>query len=82
VLQRSLGKLDERVQLYYLCLWTDRDGKDIYDGRKRRRKGSANKMGVIPRTFRQIFDTIRNAGEGMEYLVRVSMIELYNEKIK
>ena len=46
-------------------------------------EGSLGDMvGVIPRTFKQIFETIRNGDEGMEYLVRVSMLELYNEQIR
>ena len=39
-------------------------------------------MGVIPRSFKQIFETIKNAGEGVQYLVRASMIEIYNEEIR
>lgn len=39
-------------------------------------------MGVIPRSFQQIFNTIRNAGEGVEHLVQVSMLELYNEQLR
>ena len=39
-------------------------------------------MGVIPRSFKQIFETIRSAEKGVEYLVQVSMLELYNEQLR
>ena len=45
-------------------------------------KGGPELIGIIPRTFNQIFDKINNAGENQEYLVRASMLELYNEELK
>ncbi len=44
--------------------------------------GDQDTMGIIPRTFRQIFEKIKEAKEDEEYLVRVSMIEIYNEELK
>lgn len=39
-------------------------------------------LGLIPRSFNQIFEVIDSAGENQDYLVRVSMLELYNENLK
>ncbi len=39
-------------------------------------------MGIIPRTFNQIFERISEANESEEYMIRVSMLEIYNEKLK
>ena len=39
------------------------------------------KKGVIPRTFDQIFGTIEGTGGQKDYLVSISMLELYNEDI-
>lgn len=41
-----------------------------------------SEMGIIPRTFNQIFERIENASESEEYMIRVSMLEIYNEKLK
>lgn len=41
-----------------------------------------NDMGIIPRTFNQIFERISEANESEEYMIRVSMLEIYNEKLK
>lgn len=38
--------------------------------------------GVIPRSFRHIFDTIANAPEDERYLVRASYLEIYQEEIR
>lgn len=70
------------LQLHDLRLRTNGDRENVHDGGQRRGTGEHHQMGVIPRSFQQIFETIRGAGAGVEYLVRVSMIELYNEKIK
>ena len=37
--------------------------------------------GIIPRTFRQIFDAI-GASQDQTFLVRASMLEIYNEEIR
>ena len=41
-----------------------------------------NDMGIIPRTFNQIFEKIEQASDTEEYMIRVSMLEIYNEKLK
>ena len=38
--------------------------------------------GIIPRIVGGIFDRIQNAAEEIEFTVKVSMIEIYNEKIR
>lgn len=43
---------------------------------------SEEDMGIIPWTFKQIFEKIENSSENEEYMVRVSMLEIYNEKLK
>jgi len=39
-------------------------------------------QGIIPRMVRTVFNRIENADENMEFTVKVSMCEIYNEKIK
>lgn len=38
--------------------------------------------GLIPRITSLIFDTISNTLENIEFLIKVSMVEIYMEKIK
>jgi kinesin family protein 11 len=38
-------------------------------------------IGIIPRALAQIFDTLREQADSLEYSVRVSFLELYNEEI-
>jgi hypothetical protein len=38
--------------------------------------------GIIPRSFRHIFDSINGLGKDKEYLVRASFLEIYNEDIR
>ena len=40
------------------------------------------KQGIIPRMVRTVFNRIETASENMEFSVKVSMCEIYNEKIK
>ena len=39
-------------------------------------------QGIIPRMIRTVFNRIQNADENIEFAVKVSMCEIYNEKIK
>jgi len=39
-------------------------------------------QGIIPRMVRTVFNRIENAGENMEFAVKVSFCEIYNERIK
>lgn len=39
-------------------------------------------QGIIPRMVRTVFNRIANADEKLEFAVKVSMCEIYNEKIK
>ena len=39
-------------------------------------------QGIIPRVIRTVFNRIQNADENIEFAVKVSMCEIYNEKIK
>lgn len=39
-------------------------------------------QGIIPRMVRTVFNRIENSNENMEFAVKVSMCEIYNEKIK
>lgn len=38
--------------------------------------------GLIPRITQLIFDTISNTMENIEFMIKVSMVEIYMEKIK
>ena len=38
--------------------------------------------GIIPRSFRHIFDSINGLGKDKEYLVRASFLEIYNEDVR
>lgn len=39
-------------------------------------------QGIIPRMVRTVFNRIETASEAIEFTVKVSMIEIYNEKIR
>ena len=39
-------------------------------------------MGIIPRMVRTVFNRIENASEHIEFQVKVSCCEIYNERIK
>jgi len=39
-------------------------------------------QGIIPRGVLQIFDRINNSPEQLEFTVKVSMVEIYMERIK
>jgi len=45
-------------------------------------KSDPQTAGVIPRMVHFIFDWIYNADASIEFLVRMSMVEIYNEKIR
>lgn len=38
--------------------------------------------GLIPRITQMIFETITNCTENIEFMIKVSMVEIYMEKIK
>jgi len=38
--------------------------------------------GIIPRMIKYIYEMIRNSSEDIEYIVKVSMFEIYKEKIR
>lgn len=40
------------------------------------------KQGIIPRMVKTVFEKIENASEDIEFTVKISMIEIYMEKIK
>lgn len=44
--------------------------------------GNMEKEGIIPRMVRHVFNYIMNSSADIEYTVKVSMIEIYMEKIK
>lgn len=44
-------------------------------------EGKPDKIGIIPRSFNQIFNAIKSAPSDTDYLVRASMYELYNEEL-
>eukprot|EP01084_Bolivina_argentea_P155912 271685_1 len=37
--------------------------------------------GIIPRTFKQIMDYVNNSAENIEFLVRISFLEIYQEEV-
>ena len=39
-------------------------------------------QGIIPRMVKTVFEKIENASEDIEFTVKLSMIEIYMEKIK
>ena len=38
--------------------------------------------GIIPRMIKHIYETIKASSENIEYIVKVSMFEIYKEKIR
>ena len=43
---------------------------------------SPEKQGIIPRMVKTVFEKIENASEDIEFTVKISMVEIYMEKIK
>jgi len=43
---------------------------------------SDDKKGIIPRMMSYLFETILNSSEHIEFNVKVSFLELYNEKLQ
>jgi kinesin family protein 5 len=39
-------------------------------------------QGIIPRMVRTVFNRIETSSEQIEFTVKISMVEIYNEKIK
>lgn len=48
-------------------------GPDIYD---------PDTCGIVPRTVRGIFNTLQSADENVEFTLKVSIFEIYREKIR
>jgi kinesin family protein 5 len=40
------------------------------------------KMGIIPRMVKTLFDSINNSSEKMEFTIKISMVEIYMERIR
>ena len=55
------------------------------EGGERRNEGlswdSDPTSGIIPRAMAQIFDNLKDQADSVEYSVRVSFLELYNEEL-
>jgi len=43
---------------------------------------SEENMGIIPRIVKNLFDKIEQASSKIEFTVKASMVEIYNERIK
>lgn len=43
--------------------------------------GSADELGVIPLAIKDVFDAVRRHANDREFLIRVSYLEIYNEKM-
>lgn len=43
--------------------------------------GTKEELGVIPLAVRDVFDAVRRHGSDREFLIRVSYLEIYNEKM-
>jgi len=41
-----------------------------------------NLRGIIPRVVNYLFDIINNSADDIEYTIKISMIEVYNEKLR
>ncbi len=44
--------------------------------------GTAQQPGIIPQAIDDVFNYIRDHGTGLEYLLRVSYLEIYNENLR
>ncbi|KAL9537860.1 hypothetical protein MBANPS3_011401 [Mucor bainieri] len=56
-----------------ICVWSNSQWKDLC---------TEKEPGVIPRAVQDVFSYIEEDTNGREYLLRVSYMEIYNEKIK
>jgi hypothetical protein len=55
----------------------------VYQGKTHTLIGNSADPGLMPRAVRELFAGLKaGVGEGREYLVRVSYVELYNEEIR
>ena len=44
--------------------------------------GNSELEGIIPRTIKDTFEFIRNTTENIEFTVKISMVEIYMERVK
>lgn len=83
------------IQWYNFCVWANRKWKVIYDGGAYQPKSTIKLYllqgpsieneelkGIIPRMMGYVFERIINANETIEFSVKVSFLEIYNEKIQ
>lgn len=56
------------------CIKLFLKGPDIID--------TDEKLGIIPRAMNYLFSSIMNSSEDIEFNVKVSFLELYNEKLQ
>jgi kinesin family protein 11 len=79
--------IEQVIMMGYNCLRTDRDGEDLHHGGWGDKELGRHQLGQWPRQWKhtralaQIFDTLREQADSLEYSVRVSFLELYNEEI-
>ncbi|KAK4512041.1 serine/threonine protein kinase [Mucor velutinosus] len=70
---RSCEIRHDGLQWHCICVWSDSQRKDLC---------TEKEPGVIPRAVQDVFSYIEEDTNGREYLLRVSYMEIYNEKIK
>jgi hypothetical protein len=51
-------------------------------GKTHTMEGTGGDIGIIPRSFKKIFELIKMKSKNTNYLIRVSYLEIYNEKIR
>lgn len=44
--------------------------------------GDDDLKGIIPRVVNYLYDYINNSTDDVEYTIKISMIEVYNEKLR
>lgn len=51
-------------------------------GKTHTMEGTGSDIGIIPRSFKKIFELIKLKSKSTNYIIRVTYLEIYNEKIR
>jgi len=77
--------LDKALLGYNFCAFAygqTGSGKTFTMGTNYDKIVSSQDMGFLPNSLNYIFDKIKELKDEVEYLIKISFIEIYNEEIK
>ncbi|KAG6890681.1 hypothetical protein C0995_005053 [Termitomyces sp. Mi166 len=82
VFDYGVKECSRRLQWHGIRVWTDRKWKDLHHDGEGADIDSEELKGIIPRITEQIFQSIVESDAHLEYLVKVSYMEIYLERIR